>query len=123
MSMESIMKKLTLIKTVCLTSLLSAAAFNASALDNKYIENALVNVCKASITNSTMKFNDTMKEYRLKGKTVADKLVCNGENVIDFAEKYGSYKVADRLMKQRSENVEIIDVAQNSQWHVTFEVE
>jgi len=121
--MESIMKKFTLIKTIGLTSLLSAAAFSTSAMDHRYIETALVNVCKASITNSTAKFNNTMREYRLSGKTVANKLVCNGENVIDFAEKYGSYKVADRLMKQRTENVEIIDVAQNSQWSVTFEVE
>lgn len=84
-----------------------------------YMEKALVDVCKAAKSNSILKLNSTTKSYHLKNKTIALKLMCNGEDVITFAESYGANKTAAKLQKSIG-NVNITDVAALTKVKVTF---
>lgn len=96
-----------------------AVSLPSQAAMTPYMENALIDVCKAAKSNSILKLNSTTESYRLKTKTVALKLVCNGEDVISFAESYGADKTAARLQKSMG-NVSITDVAAVSKVQVTF---
>ena len=96
-----------------------SVSFSSSAMD-KYVENALIDVCKASTTNSVNKFNQIAKSYRLKSKTVAMKVMCNGDDISDFARKHGSYKVAAKLERSMKSQVSITDVAALDKINVNF---
>ncbi|QBG35738.1 DUF3718 domain-containing protein [Litorilituus sediminis] len=96
-----------------------AISMPSQAAMTPYMENALINVCKAAISNKVHMLNKTTKEYRLKTKTVALKLVCNGEDVISFAESYGADKTAAKLQKSIG-SVDITDIAALSKVSVTF---
>jgi hypothetical protein len=111
------MKNITSAKTVLsLAALgLTCLSFNSAAMD-KSIENALIDVCEAAQSKSLIKYKRTTKSYRLRDTLIARKVMCNGDNIITFAEKSGSYKIADRLRSSLT-NVNIIDLANNS----TFE--
>ena len=98
---------------------LLAISMSSQAAMNPYMENALIEVCKAAASNSVLSLNETTKEYRLKNKTVALKLMCNGEDVISFAEHYGADKTAAKLQNSIG-NVAITDVAALSKVNVTF---
>ncbi|MDT0603459.1 DUF3718 domain-containing protein [Thalassotalea castellviae] len=110
--------KSTITAAITLT-LLAGTSFTSSAMD-KYIEDSLIEVCKASTTNSMLKFNKTMKSYRLNNKAVANKVMCNGDDITDFARNHGSYKVAAKLEKSLNGNVSITDVAALSKIDVKF---
>ncbi|AAZ28277.1 MULTISPECIES: DUF3718 domain-containing protein [Colwellia] len=98
---------------------LLAISLPSQAAMTPYMEKALIDVCKAAKSNSVIKFKGTTKYYRLKTKTVALKLMCNGEDVITFAESYGADKTAARLQKSLG-NVRITDVAALTKVQVTF---
>ena len=110
--------KKTLVALAASLPLIAISLPSQAAMD-PYLENALINVCKAAKSNSILKLNSTTKGYRLKNKTVALKLVCNGQDVISFAESYGANKTAARLQKSIG-NVSITDVAALSKVKVTF---
>lgn len=84
-----------------------------------YMEKALVDVCKAAKSNSISKLNSATKGNRIQTKTVALKLMCNGEDVITFAENNGAEKTAAKLQKSIG-NVSITDVAALTKVKVTF---
>ncbi len=96
-----------------------AISLPSQAAMTPYMEKALIDVCKAAKSNSILKLNSTTKGYRLKNKTVALKLMCNGEDVISFAESNGADKTAARLQRSLG-NVSITDVAALSKVKVTF---
>ena len=98
---------------------LLAISLPSQAAMTPYMEKALIDVCKAAKSNSVIKVKGTTKYYRLKTKTVALKLMCNGEDVITFAESYGADKTAARLQKSLG-NVRITDVAALTKVQVTF---
>lgn len=100
-------------------TLLAFTSFTSSAMD-KYVEQSLIEVCKASTSNSMLKFNKTMKSLHLKNKAVANKVVCNGDDITDFARSHGSYKVAAKLEKSLSGDVSITDMAALSKIKVNF---
>ena len=114
---------MTKVKTTLLalfTSLpLLTMSVSSQAAMSPYMESALIEVCKASISNNVMKLNRTTKKYHLKNKTVALKLICNGEDVISFAKHYGADKTAARLQKSIG-NVSITDVAAVSKMNASF---
>ena len=84
-----------------------------------YMEKALIDICKAAKSDSILLLKSTAKSYRLKTKTVVLKLICNGENVISFAQSNGAEKTAAKL--QRSlEDVSITDIASLTKLKVTF---
>ena len=105
------MKTLTKISTVALTSATLLMAFSSSANMDDYMESALIDVCKSAKHDSVINLRKTIKGYRLKEKTVAMKLVCNGEDVISFAENNGAYKTANHLEKKLG-GADIVDLAQ-----------
>jgi len=96
-----------------------AISLPSQAAMTPYMEKALIDVCKAAKSNSLLKLNSTTKGYRLNQKTVALKLMCNGEDVISFAESYGADKTAAKLQRSLG-NVSITDVAALSKVKVTF---
>ncbi len=112
-------KSLTTTAIVCST--LTVISFSSNAMD-KQIESALIDVCKSTLTDSVAKFHRTAKSYNLKEKTVALKVMCNGNDIIDFAQKYGAYKTAARLERSVSGHVDIIDVAKVEKINVNFEL-
>ncbi|TKB44776.1 DUF3718 domain-containing protein [Thalassotalea mangrovi] len=100
--------------------LMAPATVSADAMSS-YMETALIDVCRAAESNNLIRFNKTVKEYRLKTQTVALKVVCNGENIPDFAATHGAYRTAERL-NESIEDVSIEDVALQSQQkiHVNY---
>jgi len=96
-----------------------AMSLPSQAAMTPYLEKSLIEVCKAAKSNSVIKLNNTTKSYHLKTKTVALKLMCNGEDVISFAERNGAVKTAAKLQKSIG-NVSITDVAVLSKVKVTF---
>lgn len=106
---------LTLIATA---SLLASVSFNSSAMDI-HTENALVDVCKTAMHNNTLDFKKTVKSYRMNNKTVALKVMCNGDDITEFAEKHGAYKTA-ALLERSVGAVSITDVAAITKINVTF---
>ncbi|MCJ8294926.1 MAG: DUF3718 domain-containing protein [Colwellia sp.] len=110
--------KKTLVALAASLPLIAISLPSQAAMD-PYLENALIDVCKAAKSNSILKLNSTTKGYRLKNKTVALKLVCNGQDVISFAESYGADKTAARLQRSIG-SVSITDVAVLSKVKVTF---
>ncbi|PKI12924.1 DUF3718 domain-containing protein [Colwellia sp. 12G3] len=106
---------------LALTAVLPVLAISlpSQAAMTPYMEKALIDVCKAAKSNSILKLKSTTESYRLQTKTVALKLMCNGEDVISFAESNGADKTAARLQKSIG-NVSITDVAALSKVKVTF---
>ncbi len=84
-----------------------------------YMKTALVDVCKAAMSNKIHRLNSTTKSYHLKDKTIALKVMCNGEDIISFAENHGANKTAAKLQKSIG-NVSIIDTAAATKLSVTF---
>ena len=98
---------------------LLAMSITSHATMSPKIESALIEVCEAAASNNVMKLTKTTKEHRIQNRTVALKLMCNGEDVITFAEQAGATKTAAKLQKSIG-NVEITDVAALSKVNVTF---
>ena len=114
---------MTTIKTtlIALATAVPALALSlpSQAATSPHINTALVEVCKAAQSNKVLKLNSTMKSYRLKNKTVALKVMCNGDDIITFAEKRGATKTAAKLQKSIG-GVSITDVAKIEKVNVTF---
>ena len=114
---------MTTIKTtlIALATAVPALTFSLSsqATTTSYIDTALVEVCKAAQSNKVMKLNSAMKSNRLHNKTVAMKVMCNGTDIITFAENSGATKTAAKLQKSLGE-VSISDVAAIEKINVTF---
>ncbi|MFT5294080.1 MAG: hypothetical protein ACI9YH_000086 [Colwellia sp.] len=96
-----------------------AISLPSQAAMTPHIKNALIDICKAAKSDSTIKLNYTTKSYRLKTKTVALKVMCNGEDLISFAESNGAYKTAEKLQNSIG-NVTITDIAALSKVNVNF---
>lgn len=107
--------------TAITCSVLSIVSFNSYAMD-KYIENALIDVCKSTLTNNVNQFQKTADSYNLRNEILAMKVMCNGEDIISFAQKYGANKTAARLQRSVSGNVKIIDVAKIEKIQVNFQL-
>jgi hypothetical protein len=104
---------------IAIVSLVSLIGFNASAAMSTYMETALVDSCKAALSNKNLRLSNTLKGYRLKEKTVAMKVVCNGDDIITFAEKHGADKTAARLSKSLgTASIEDIAAAREDVWSV-----
>ncbi|NMP15239.1 MULTISPECIES: DUF3718 domain-containing protein [unclassified Thalassotalea] len=101
------MKALTL-AAVMATSM--GFTMNATAGMDPYLENALIQVCKSAQADDLGDMRRTIKGYHLKEKTVAAKVVCNGENIVNFAENAGAYNTASHL-QERLGGSEITDLA------------
>ena len=104
---------LTIVVPVSAYSLPSEAAMDPN------IEKALINVCKSVTTNKVHTYKRTAKSYRLKDKTIALKVMCNGQDIISFAESYGADKTA-RILQKSLGKTNIIDLASAQKLQATF---
>lgn len=106
---------------IALATAVPVLAFSlpSQAAMSPYMRTALVDVCKAAMSNKVHHFNNTAKSYHLKDKTIALKVMCNGTDIISFAEDHGANKTAARLQKSIG-NVSIIDTAAADKLNVTF---
>jgi hypothetical protein len=75
-----------------------------------YIDTALVEVCKAAQSNKIFKLKSAIKSNRLHYKIVALKVMCNGGDIITFAEKNGATKTVYKLQKSLG-NISITNLA------------
>ena len=106
---------------IALATTVPALAFSlpSQATMSPFMKTALVDVCKAAMSDKVYRLNNTTKSYNLKDKTVALKVMCNGDDIISFAEKHGAERTAAKLQKSIG-NVSIIDTAANAKLSVTF---
>ncbi|MCO4797869.1 MAG: DUF3718 domain-containing protein [Colwelliaceae bacterium] len=112
-------KAKSIITAVITFSVLTSATFTSSAMD-RLIEQSLIKVCKASTYNSVNRYNRIVKSFHLTDRTVATKVMCNGDPISDFARKHGSYKIARKLEKSMRGAVSITDIAARSKINVNF---
>ncbi|MBW3164380.1 DUF3718 domain-containing protein [Ferrimonas balearica] len=102
------------------TGLLASAS--AQAVITGWVEQSLVAVCKASLTNQPVTFNQTMKTYRINGHRVLPKLVCNGEDIHTFALSRGNDRTAKRIERYLPGSVTIQDLSMNAPVEVWFDM-
>lgn len=114
---------MTTIKTtlIALATAVPVLAFSlpSQAETMSYMETALVDVCKAAQSNKVFKLKSTIKSYHLQNKTIALKVMCNGDDIITFAEKHGANKTAATLQKSIGD-VSISDIAAIEKINMTF---
>lgn len=99
---------------------LLALSLPSQAATSFDIETALTDVCKAAMHNKSLDFTRLTKSYHLTKKTIAMKVMCNGEDIISFAERHGSNKIADKLENSIG-NVSITDTAAVTKINVRFQ--
>ncbi len=94
----------------------------SSAQMSPQLEGALIDVCKAAKSNNGLRLKQSMAAYNLKPKTVVLRVVCNGENIIDFAYSNQALKTAQQLERNLG-NIDIKDIAfnHNNKWYVSIE--
>jgi len=71
-------------------------------------------VCMTAISGSRINLHNKIKNSGLSKAYVANKITCNGENILAFVDKYG--KNPDKIVKmldRSSREVSITDLAQN----------
>ena len=113
------MKTLTITLIALLTTTLTISSAAQAAPMSNHMENALIQVCKSALSNNIHKLQRTTKEFNLKHKTVALKVVCNGDDIITFAEKNGADKTAAKLERSIG-HVNIQELAATKKLSVTI---
>lgn len=103
------MKKLLSIIVIALAPF----AFSTQAAMPLHMENTLIAVCKAGANNNVVKFNSTMKEYRINKQRVFPRLVCNDQSFHQFALSRGSERTAKKIAPYTLGSVTIKDIAMN----------
>lgn len=115
------MNKLTTTALSAITGLtLAAASFASTAAMNPTLERQLVSVCKAAKNDNRMDLQRSIEHLHSNHRTMALRLMCNGQNVIEFAESYGANKTANALQRSLG-STSITDIASNAKLHVSFE--
>ncbi len=114
------MKKLPIV-----TSFLALSfSFSVLAENNympEYVEKGLIEICKSSAKDKLMNMNKAIKDLRIKHKTVALNVVCNGQDIISFSERYGAKRTTAKLNRSIG-SVKVTDIAaiSNTKYDVTF---
>jgi len=110
-----------LFAVVVLSAAVSASAGSANGKTYKAQDNSIeTGICVAAASASIVGMNQAVdrilpsKFLRVKYEMVANKLKCNGINVIDFAAKAGNNKVATKLRSYRTKHIEVRDIAATS---------
>jgi hypothetical protein len=98
------------------------ASVPSQAAVTPYVETALVEVCKSAKRNNVYQFKKTTAAYRLNDKTVALKVMCNGDSIIKFAEKYNALETSAYLAKTLGK-VSITDLAKVEKYQVMLSEE
>lgn len=110
--------KTTLIALATAVPVLAFSVPSQAAMDPT-LERALVKICKAAASNTPMRLKNSIDDYQLSKKSVALKVMCNGADIISFAESHGADKTAGKLQRSIG-NVNIIDTAASEKLSVTY---
>ena len=101
------MKKLTL--AILLVAGASVSGI-ASANMSTSTEHNLVSVCKALKSDSKLQLMNAVKSSGVSYENLAQGLVCNGQQPVNFALANGAQKTADLFAKRAQVEVEIAQV-------------
>ncbi|MBD1390668.1 DUF3718 domain-containing protein [Neiella sp. HB171785] len=97
------MKKLAI---SALTTTLVIGSQVQAAMD-PYVEKALQDVCHSATSNRVAALRETIKAYRLEVEDVANKVVCNGLPIAEFAAEHNSDTIAQYL-NQRLDSGQVL---------------
>lgn len=86
--------KMTLAAIAATATLLTTGA---NAAMNPQVETALQNVCQAATVDQVWALKRTIKSYRLDADDVANKVVCNGMPIAEFAAQHQASTIASYL--------------------------
>ncbi|WP_068545460.1 DUF3718 domain-containing protein [Thalassotalea crassostreae] len=115
------MKTLTTITTTLLIAGASLTTTANAAPMNSHMEQVLIETCKAAASDSTLRLKKTIKANRLDTDTVALGVVCNGEDIIAFAQNNGAYNTAQHMSNSIG-GTSISDIAAAPKYSVSFEM-
>ena len=90
------MKHKTLIIAVFAAGLTLPAAVNAN-LSDSYIQNALVEICTETSVDDRVALKKTLGHYRISKQNAVEKVVCNGQQLTDFARANQAVKISAML--------------------------
>jgi hypothetical protein len=96
------MKKV-IISTILTAGILLAGSAQASNID-PMVESKLVEVCEAIKSDSLVKVNKAVKESGIGIKKLANNLVCNGQNPVNFALANDAEKTAQYIATKSNAN-------------------
>lgn len=91
------MKKLMLVAVSLATASMAASAQADELTNNAYLQQALIQVCTETADDNRLGLNNTLKAYRIKKQTAVEKVVCNGQDLMDFARANQAVKVTAML--------------------------
>lgn len=86
---------------------------SASSMDPQ-IESALVNICKSAMRNNTFRLRDSIEDRNLRYKTVADKLRCNGKDILEFSISHNAFKSVAFIQRKLHHHISIQDISKNN---------
>ena len=96
-----------------------AFSLPSQAVMDPTLERALVKICKAAASDVPIRLRNSIDDYHLTQKNVALNVMCNGADIISFAQSHGAEKTAAKLQKSIG-NVNIIDTAATDKINVNF---
>ncbi|NTS77985.1 DUF3718 domain-containing protein [Catenovulum sp. SM1970] len=105
------MKKLAGVLTLGLFTFFSFSS-QAGVSYNSAQEQMLVNICKAAKSDEVRNLRQAQRASNLSYKQIAKGVVCNGEDVIEYAASHQAYKTAQYISdKAQLGSVIIRDIA------------
>lgn len=118
------MKTLTKAFGVSLLTLSCFSMAESGGYMSEHVENGLIRICKSAAMDKSIHMNKNIRALRLKTKTVALNVVCNGEDIITFAEGYGATKTTAKLSRSIG-SVSVTDIAAKRHFDldVSFDME
>lgn len=119
--------KLIIVATVVAGTVLGSS--QALAMDS-YLEQTLVSFCESTMNNDRLQLDRDIRKHRFDHKTVATKVMCNGQTIMSFARQYNANRTLAAFQSRMPSNwrpvTEIKDItvasANGQKWHVTVDV-
>jgi len=116
------MKKLTqyLLPTAAL--ILSAQVSAQGTYLTPTVEKGLIKVCKTAAKDQLHQMHLTMKKQNWSFRDMSLNVMCNGTDLISFAESYGAERTTSKLIKSLG-TISVTDIAATRElnYDVTFE--
>lgn len=112
----------------CIFPLAALALSNQVMAENTYlsptVEKGLIKVCKTAAKDQLHQMYLTMKKQDWSYRQMSLNVMCNGEDLISFAESYGATKTTARLTRSLG-TIKVTDIAalNNSRYDVTFNLD
>ncbi len=88
------------------------------------VEKGLVKVCKTAAKDQLHQMHSTMKKHDWSYRLMSLNVMCNGQDLISFAEQYGAKKTTAKLIKSIG-SISVTDLASTRQYNydVTLKID